>query len=100
MARGNGNRWVPKARSTVAMQGYPNLDEQMNGAYADPNYWGAMPISGGEYAAVAGHPSTPPDAPAQVAAQSEGLGRAGLYLWGAMLVLLVISHTFTFEIQE
>lgn len=82
------------------MQGYPNLDESMNGFAADPYWGGGMPVSGGEYAAVAGSPNVPADAPARVAAANQGMGKAGLYIWAGLLVLLVISHTFTFEIQE
>jgi hypothetical protein len=70
-------------------------DEAMNGMVAAPSYWGGAPNMP---AAMMGAPGMTPAAAAPAATGK--LGSAALLIWGGLLVLLVLSHTLSLEVQE
>jgi hypothetical protein len=70
-------------------------DERLNGGSAFPSPYGpaVMPL-----AAVGGSPGV--TAATAAPAPSSALGTMGLLWWSGLLVALVLSHTFTFELQS
>lgn len=81
-------------------------DDMLNGAWAGPIavYGGYMPTQGAGYGASMPAPmtaSTPITPAATNSTTASGPARnVVLISWAIGLVLLVLSHTFTFELQE
>lgn len=70
-------------------------DEALNGMSAAPSYYGGQPNMP---AAMLGSPGM--TAAAAAPAATSKLGSAALLIWGGLLVLLVLSHTLSLEVQE
>jgi hypothetical protein len=70
-------------------------DEALNGMGAGPAYYGGLAAAPG---VALGMPGA--TAAAAAPAATSALGSASLLLWGGLLVLLVLSHTLSLEVQQ